>query len=96
MSIPDIDDISSEVLSIYSKLDVSDANEAETRLKIIDLIIFKILGWGFDDVKVEERVSEDGRTTFADYVIKTANTGIIIEAKKTGASFDLPKRLNQF
>ena len=96
MSIPDIGDISSEVLSIYSKLDVSDANEAETRLKIIDLIIFKILGWGFDDVKVEERVSEDGRTTFADYVIKTANTGIIIEAKKTGASFDLPKRLNQF
>ncbi len=58
------------------------ANEAETRLKLIDMILFSVLGWTRDDVSVEERVSEDGKTTFADYVLRTGMTAIVVEAKK--------------
>jgi hypothetical protein len=71
----------------YRNLELEDANEAETRLKLINEIIFSILGWTHSDVKVEERVSEDGRTTFCDYVVRTANTAFIIEAKRVGVAF---------
>ena len=61
------------------------ANEAETRLKLIDRVLFDLLGWTRDDVSVEERVSEDGATTFADYVLRTGMTAIVVEAKKIGS-----------
>ena len=76
----------------YGQLSLFDANEAETRLKVIDEVIFKVLGWHKDDVKIEERVSEDGRTSFADYILRTATTAILIEAKRAAATFPLPAR----
>lgn len=75
-------DIITKIIEDAQKLQLSSANEAETRLKIIDQILFEVLKWTRDDVSVETRVSEDGETTFADYVIKTASTAFIIEAKK--------------
>ncbi|MRR16645.1 MAG: hypothetical protein EG826_09355, partial [Deltaproteobacteria bacterium] len=74
----------------YEKLNFADANEAETRLKVIDEVIFTVLGWNKDDVTVEESVSEDGQTKFADYILRTISTAILIEAKRIGASFSLP------
>jgi hypothetical protein len=74
----------------YGQLTLFDANEAETRLKVIDETIFNVLGWEKEDVRVEERVSEDGNTSFADYVVRTASTAILIEAKKAKAAFSLP------
>lgn len=65
-------DIITKIIEDAQKLQLSSANEAETRLKIIDQILFEVLKWTRDDVSVETRVSEDGETTFADYVIKTA------------------------
>ncbi|HHY9357142.1 TPA: hypothetical protein ACV73J_003209 [Escherichia coli] len=81
-------DIITKIIEDAQKLQLSSANEAETRLKIIDQILFEVLKWTRDDVSVETRVSEDGETTFADYVIKTASTAFIIEAKKIGQAFD--------
>ena len=72
-------------------LKLADANEAETRFHIIDDIIRNILGWDHSDIRVEERVSEDKKVKFVDYIIRTANTAIVIEAKRVGASFELTK-----
>ena len=76
----------------YGQLALSNANEAETRLKVIDDVVFSVLGWQKQDVSVEERVSEDGNTRFADYIIRTASTAILIEAKRAAQSFTLPHR----
>lgn len=80
-------------LAVYaSELRVSDANEATTRLKLINTVIFELLGWGKMDVKVEQRVSEDGKITFYDYVISSGSHSILIEAKRIGERFaSLPK-----
>src|SRR5690348_15516821 len=76
-----------ELLITYEKLQLHEANEAETRLKLIDLILFQVLGWTHADVSVETRVAEDGKTTFADYVLRTAMSAVVVEAKRVGASF---------
>ncbi|MDO9117567.1 MAG: hypothetical protein Q7U39_06395 [Nitrospira sp.] len=68
----------------YSKLLLSDANEAETRLKVIDKVLKEVLGWHEEDLTVEERCSEDSKTVFADYIVRTATTSLIVEAKKLG------------
>lgn len=80
-------DILNKIIQDANKLSLASANEAETRLKIIDSILFDVLKWTKDDVNVEPRVSEDGHTTFADYVIRTASTAFIVEAKKIGEAF---------
>ncbi|MFV3408785.1 hypothetical protein ACNH6C_09275 [Bdellovibrio bacteriovorus] len=79
-----------KLISRASTLRLSDANEATTRLQIIDDMLRLVLGWTIEDLSVEERVSEDKNTTFADYILRTANTSIIVEAKKIGESFSLP------
>lgn len=93
---------SAEILKTYHKLILSDANEASTRLKVIDRVLYDVLGWSDDDISPEEHVTEDGNTTYSDYILRTANTAIIIEAKKIGAAFTAPagqrrvKLSNQF
>lgn len=76
-----------ELLDKGSNLTLHDANEAETRKKLIDRVIENFLGWSDVDVAYEERVSEDGTTTFADYIIRTADVSILIEAKRVGVAF---------
>lgn len=76
-----------DLLATAKKIDFEGANEAETRLKLIDKVIFEVLGWTHNDVQVEERVSEDGSTTYADYVLRTASTAFVVEAKKIGVVF---------
>tara|TARA_R110001592_G_scaffold319321_1_gene596857 strand:- start:1541 stop:4021 length:2481 start_codon:yes stop_codon:yes gene_type:complete len=78
-----------DLLSRGSNLALHDANEAETRKKLIDRVIEDILGWKDLDIAYEERVSEDGNTTFADYIIKTADVSILIEAKRIGVAFNV-------
>jgi len=82
-----------ELVETHKSLVLSNANEANTRAKVVDWVIRKVLGWYDEDVQWEERVSEDGRTTFADYLITTATTFLIVEAKKVGADFALPSRV---
>ena len=57
---------------------------------MIDEVIFQVLGWQKQDVSVEERISEDGNIRFADYIIRTASTAILIEAKRATETFSLP------
>lgn len=76
-----------EILRSHQQLVLSNANEASTRLKLIDKVLRDILGWADEDISPEEHVSEDGGTTYSDYILRTANTAIVVEAKKIGASF---------
>lgn len=78
------------VIKRYNGLALSNANEAETRRKVIDEILHSVLGWSTDDISYEERVSEDGETTFADYIIRVASTSMIVEAKRVGEAFLIP------
>lgn len=82
-----MNNIIENIIMISRRLDLADANEAETRLKVIDQILFSVLKWELEDVTVEERVCEDGSTTYSDYVVRTASTAFIIEAKKIGIPF---------
>lgn len=86
---PFVDQIK-KIIEACKGIELASANEAATRLKVVDHVLREILGWTDADISPEERVSEDGTTTFADYVLRTANVGVVVEAKKVGASFDLP------
>lgn len=74
----------SEILSAYHHLQLENANEAATRLKVIDRVLKEVLMWTDSDIKPEEHVTEDGLTTYADYILKTANIALVVEAKRQG------------
>ena len=48
-----------------------------------------VLWSGDTDISYEERVSEDGVTTYADYIIRTTDVALFIEAKRIGCGFDV-------
>jgi hypothetical protein len=80
-----IDDIRKDI----SELRIGDANEATTRQRIIDEVLFGALGWAKDgEVTWEERVSEDGRTGFIDYLLTCAQANVLVEAKRINARLD--------
>ena len=82
-------DVRDEILRRFNTLALSDANEAETRKKLIDDILERLLGWSIDDISYEERVSEDGSTKYADYILRTVSGSLLIEAKRVGSAFTL-------
>ena len=79
-----------DLIDVYGRLNLSDANEAETRFKVIDGVLEKVLGWQKDDIQVEPACADNGHTEYADYVVSTATTKIVVEAKRAGAAFTLP------
>jgi KaiC/GvpD/RAD55 family RecA-like ATPase len=76
----------------FGQLDLADASESQTRFHVIDQMLGDVLGWEKGDITVEDRVSEDGKTTYADYTLATVTVKLLIEAKKAGAAFSLPTR----
>jgi len=80
----------SDLIAAFGKIQLDDANEAETRFKVIDGVLEKVLGWQKDDISVEPACTEGGHTDYADYIIKTATTSFVVEAKRAGAAFTLP------
>ena len=82
-----------DLIQAFGKLSFADANEAETGFKVIDGVLEKVLGWQKDDIAIEPPCSENGHTDYADYLVKTATTSIIVEAKRAGAAFTLPNNL---
>ncbi|WP_430431600.1 hypothetical protein [Oceanicaulis sp.] len=84
---PDLDTQTEIILSEISSAKNQNFNEAQTRFKIIDRVVFEFLGWDRDDVNVEIRTREDGSDKFIDYTISTAQHIIAIEAKRIGADF---------
>lgn len=85
----EIESVAGKLLTTHAQLVLHNANEAETRKKLIDRIVEDVLEWNDTDISYEERVSEDGSTTFADYIIRTADVSLLIEAKRIGRSFDV-------
>lgn len=77
-----------EILRAFRHLQLNNANEAATRLRVIDRVLRQVLGWLDEDISPEEHVTEDGNTTYSDYILRTANTALVVEAKKAGAAFD--------
>jgi len=71
--------------------DISAANEATTRKRVIDTILESVLGWNPDaDISYEERVTEDNNTRYSDYIVRTPATAFILEAKREGTTFNIP------
>ncbi|MBE1427291.1 hypothetical protein H4684_003983 [Desulfomicrobium macestii] len=65
-------------------------NEANTRLKIIDVIIFDVLLWKKSSVDVEKYCRAEGYADYVFYINK--KPVLVLEAKKSGATFALPVR----
>jgi GTPase SAR1 family protein len=84
---PSRDDLQ-QLRGLATELNDRTENEAETRHKIIDLVLHSILAWPRNRVKVEEHI----KPGFADYVLKKADSHnlIFIEAKRSGIFFSLP------
>lgn len=78
-----------DIKSKYSLLKLS---EADTRFKIIDEILVDILKWPKETITTEKYV-EGNR---ADYVLNDMNQSpiLVVESKKNGIYFTLPKNLN--
>lgn len=78
-----------ENLAAWYKSQVSEynRNEADTRLHLIDILLFECLGWNRqEDCKVEEAHGGD----YTDYSLFCPNRCLIVEAKKEGIYFELP------
>lgn len=77
------------ILHAFHNVKLNEANEASTRLKVIDRVLREVLGWLDEDISPEEHVTEDKSTTYSDYILRTANAAIVVEAKKAGAAFNV-------
>jgi energy-coupling factor transporter ATP-binding protein EcfA2 len=84
----DPDEALRELRTAGAELAKRTENEAETRHKVIDVVLHDVLGWPRNRVSVEEYI----RPGFADYVLKKANGDdlLFIEAKRSGIFFTLP------
>jgi len=78
---------SAELIARLSDIRTTGGNEADTRFKVIDDVLLTILGWAKNDFQLEERVSEDGKDFFLDYLVQTAQTSFSIEAKRAQIDF---------
>ncbi|MEX0682958.1 MAG: hypothetical protein WD904_10360 [Dehalococcoidia bacterium] len=61
--------------------------EADTRCKIVDVILKDVLGWQEEAIRRESR-TPDG--AFQDYHLESNRNRLILEAKRTGPYFELP------
>ncbi len=66
------------------------ANEATTRMRAIDTIVFDVLGWDKLKVETEKYVRAEG---YIDYCFKIGgNVNLVLEAKRDEQLFLLPSR----
>lgn len=72
----------------YITNNLQDANEANTRLLIIDQVL-QLLGWDLEEFNPESHSAASG---YADYLVKLDNIPrFVLEAKKTGVHLVLLK-----
>ncbi len=90
MTLSVIERLRKEYAAHYKHLDR--ANEAETRLLLIDEVL-QALGWSKDSFNPEESAGQAG---YLDYLLRTdAVPRLIVEAKKFGHTFGLPRGQRQ-
>ena len=76
-----------ELILRLSDLKAAGGNEADVRFEVIDDVLTALLGWETADFSHEPRVSEDGKDYFIDYLITTAQTSLLVEAKRAQIDF---------
>lgn len=84
-----LDESLQEFENIIGEIEVftnTDCNESDTRSKIIDSYLFKILGWDEKDISREGHI-ESG---FFDYRVSCPSISFVIEAKRVYQEFVLP------
>lgn len=69
---------------------LAESNEAQTRYDVIDRMIREVLDWAHGSVNLEEYAPGELKTGFVDYLLRSGDTAIVVEAKKIGASFPTP------
>ncbi len=86
-----------EIIALRDTLTSSDgANEAATRLVLINRVLTDVLGWKVEDLNPEQYLPGTDETQKAvrewlDYHAIDANgSRLVVEAKRIGATFDLP------
>jgi hypothetical protein len=82
------DEAFQELRTLVESANERNRNEAETRHKIIDVVLHSVLTWPRNRLTVEEYI----RPGYADYVLRKTNDDpiILIEAKREGEFFSLP------
>src|ERR1700749_2328528 len=66
-------------------------NEAETRLHVIDRLLFDCLGWSKEEAAVEHHQAGE----FADYILDRRSRLLVVEAKREGKDFRLQADLSR-
>jgi len=77
----------SSIKSEIDKFIEEDINESDTRSKLIDSVLFKVLGWNESDISREGKVDSG----YFDYKVSISGFHFIIEAKKNFKEFVIPK-----
>ena len=72
----------------FDKFIQQDINESDTRSKLIDNVLFNILGWTESDVTREGKLDSG----YFDYKVSISGFHFIIEAKKNFNEFVIPKK----
>lgn len=70
---------------------LSEASEAQTRFDVIDRLVRDVCGWEYGQISVEER-QESKIRGYVDYVLRSGDITLVIEAKKAGAAFPNPTK----
>jgi GTPase SAR1 family protein len=66
-------------------------NEAETRLQVIDRLLFDCLGWSLESAAVEHHQTGE----YADYLLDRKSRLLVVEAKREGRDFHLQEDLSR-
>lgn len=71
---------------VEPRLPSPNANEATTRLQLIDRLLFDCLGWSPEQIVAEQYQEGD----YLDYVLGEPERLAVVEAKRTGRHFEVP------
>lgn len=74
----------------HAKLLLHKGNEATTRLRVIDRVLFDVLGWDRDCCLAEDPVKGQDRA-YLDYALTDGKKSfLVVEAKRAGKTFHIP------
>lgn len=89
-------EILKKLIERAKSIDVSDLNEADTRLQFINQILTHVLGWETEEFHAEEYVPGGDEKQWMDYHLKAGeNIRLIVEAKRIGKTFYLSRAKKQ-
>lgn len=87
----EVSQIYDEIKALSAQRELENASEAQTRFDVIDRLIREVLQWKHGQISVEE-YSAGEKQEYIDYLLRSGDNKIIIEAKKIGAAFPSPTK----